>query len=378
MHYRRLGFWPLLTMASFVKKKAHWGFATRIYPGRAIGLILTFVSFYPAMQSADQPLWVWYGFAAYCFLWPHLAFAYSLFIKDDLPTGRRQLLFDSIVCGFWVVAIDFNLIPSAVILTMIALNNISTGGIVFLGIGALFECVGLLAGAAVFGWNPHFESGLYDSLVSLPTLVLYPLTIGYMNYQFAIRIHEQKKQLHQLSRTDGLTGLYNRRYWQSRALEEFERCNRYGHQSVLIMIDIDHFKSINDTFGHNTGDDVIRGLGDILQRQLRNIDISGRFGGEEFAVILTGTDLNEGKKVAERLRIAVASEVIGNHTPVRCTISLGVAEIDKDMQSLEDWISAADSALYTAKERGRNCSCFYTPNKELRVVKSSANLKKEK
>lgn len=353
------------------------GFATRIYPGRAIGLILTFISFYPAMQSLQQPLWVWCGFAAYCFLWPHMAFFYSTMFGDDVTSGKRQLLFDCIACGFWVAAIDFNLIPSAVILTMVALNNISTGGISFLALGVLFECLGLAVGVAVFGWNPHFESSLYDSLASLPTLVLYPLTIGFMNYQFAMRNHEQKKQLHQLSRTDGLTGLYNRRYWQSRALEEFERCNRHEHKSVLIMIDIDHFKNINDTFGHNTGDDAIRGLGDILQRQLRNIDITGRFGGEEFAVILTGTDLNEAKKVAERLRVAVASDVIGTHIPVRCTISLGVAEIDKNMLSLEDWISAADSALYQAKERGRNGCCFYAPSKELRIVPTNKNSRVE-
>lgn len=350
-------------MVPSINKKAHRGFATRIYPGRAIGLILTFFSFYPAMQSLQQPLWVWCGFAVYCFLWPHLAFFYSSLLKDDLQTGKRQLLFDAFVCGFWVAAIDFNLIPGAVILTMVALNNISTGGLLFFAVGFLIECLGLVVGVAVFGWNPHFESSLYDSLASLPTLVLYPLTIGFMNYQFAIRIYEQKKQLHQLSRTDGLTGLYNRRYWQSRALEEFERCNRNHHRSVLIMIDIDHFKSINDTFGHNTGDDVIRGLGDILQRQLRNIDITGRFGGEEFAVILTGTDLNEGEKVADRLRIAVANEIIGENTPVQCTISLGVAEIGEEMRSLEDWISAADSALYNAKERGRNCYCIYSPTK---------------
>lgn len=365
-------------MATLMSKKSQRGFATRIYPGRAIGLILTFISFYPAMQSTDPPLWVWCGFAAYCFVWPHVAFFYSSFLGDDLRTGKRQLLFDSVACGFWVSAINFNLIPGVVILTMVALNNISTGGLRFLGIGFLLECIGLAVGVFVFGWSPHFESSLYDSLASLPTLILYPLTIGFMNYQFAIRIYEQQKQLRQLSRTDGLTGLYNRRYWQSRALEEFERCNRYNHQSVLIMIDIDHFKSINDNFGHNTGDDVIRGLGDILQRQLRNIDISGRFGGEEFAVILTGTDLTEAKKVAERLRLAVANEIIGDHTPVRCTISLGLAEIDKDMQSLEDWISAADSALYSAKERGRNCYCFYTPSKELRVVSKTTNLNAEK
>lgn len=359
-------------------KKMHRGFATRVYPGRAIGLILTFISFFPAMQTLDQPLWVWCGFAAYCFIWPHAALFYSLFVSDTLKTGQRHLLFDSIACGFWVAAIDFNLIPSAVILTMVALNNISTGGLSFLARGILFELLGLVAGVAVFGWNPHIESSLYDSLASLPTLVLYPLTIGLMSYQYALRINEQKKQLHQLSRTDGLTGLYNRRYWQSRALEEFERCHRNHYKSVLIMIDIDHFKMINDSFGHNVGDDVIRGLGDILQRQLRNIDISGRFGGEEFAVILTGTDLNEGKKVAERLRVAVASEVIGNRTPTRCTISLGLAEVDENMYSLEDWISAADTALYNAKERGRDCYCLYVPNKELRVVVNTPNLKIEK
>lgn len=362
-------------MATPIGKKLRRGFATRIYPGRAIGLILTFISFYPAMQSTHQPLWVWLGFGGYCFLWSHLAFFYSSFLGDDLKTGKRQLLFDSLACGFWVAAINFNLIPSVVILTMVALNNISTGGLLFLAVGFLVECLGVAVGVVVFGWHPHFESGLYDSLASLPTLVLYPLTIGFMNYQFAIRVYEQKKQLHQLSRTDGLTGLYNRRYWQSRALEEFERCNRNSQHSVLIMIDIDHFKSINDTFGHNTGDDVIRGLGDILQRQLRNIDITGRFGGEEFAVILPGTNLIEGKKVAERLRIAISNEIIGETTPVHCTISLGVAEIDEGMHSLEDWISAADSALYGAKERGRNCYCVYSPNKELRVVTKSPNTK---
>jgi diguanylate cyclase len=351
-------------MATVDNDKTHRGFATRIYPGRAIGLILTFISFYPAMQSTDQPLWVWCGFATYCFLWPHIAFFYSSFFKDDLPAGKRQLIFDAFICGFWVAAIDFNLIPGAVILTMVALNNISTGGLVFVAVGFLIECLGLAVGVAVFGWNPHFESSLYDSLASLPTLVLYPLTIGFMNYQFAIRIYEQKKQLHQLSRIDGLTGLYNRRYWQSRALEEFERCNRNSQKSVLIMIDIDHFKAVNDTFGHNTGDDVIRGLGDILQHQLRNIDITGRFGGEEFAVILTGTDLQVGKKIAERLRAAVANQIIGENTSVKCTISLGVAEIDGKMRSLEDWISAADSALYSAKERGRNCYCIYATDKQ--------------
>jgi diguanylate cyclase len=330
------------------------------------------------LQALNQPLWVWCGFAIFCFIWPHAAFLYSTFFQDNLQAGKRQLLFDAFICGFWVAAIDFNLIPGVVILTMVALNNISTGGLVFVAVGFLVECIGLAVGVSVFGWNPHFESSLYDSLASLPTLILYPLTIGFMNYQFAIRIYEQKKQLHELSRTDGLTGLYNRRYWQSRALEEFERCNRYNHKSVLVMVDIDHFKSVNDTFGHNAGDNVIRGLGNILQRQLRNIDISGRFGGEEFAVILTGTDLNEGKKVAERLRIAVASEMIGENVSVRCTISVGVAEVDEDMHSLEDWIGAADSALYNAKENGRNCCCFYSPDKKLQPVTKTSNLKIEK
>src|SRR5690606_6131839 len=117
--------------------------------------------------------------------------------------------------------------------------------------------------------------------------------------------------------------------------------------------------------------EVIRGVGEILQRQLRNIDITGRFGGEEFAVVLPDITIQDCRKAAERLRMTVANEMIGHDIPVQCTISLGLAAFDKTMQSVDDWVNAADAALYQAKDRGRNCFCVYTADKNLRVVPTS-------
>ena len=267
---------------------------------------------------------------------------------------------DAFCCGFLVAAAYFGLMPSAILMTMVALNNISTGGVRFLVFGLLLQVLGVAAGIAVFGWEPRFQNSLLTNAASIPTLLIYPLMIGWLNYRFAIRIHHQNKQLQEFSRTDGLTGLYNRRYWQVRAMEEFDRCHRYGHAATLIMIDIDYFKIVNDTHGHWVGDEVLRIVAKTLQKQLRNIDISGRYGGEEFSVILADTNIEQSVIVAERMRMAVANKMIGEAVPVPCTISLGVAAFDRSMTDIDDWIKAADSALYDAKKRGRNRYCVFT------------------
>src|SRR5690606_34124807 len=116
---------------------------------------------------------------------------------------------------------------------------------------------GLAAGIVLFGWHPQWEGNLTVIAAAIPMLIFYPLTIGVMIYHFAIRIHRQNQQLKLLSRTDGLTGLYNRSYWVTRAIQEFDRCQRGQPAAVLMILDIDHFKSVNDNHGHSVGDEVI-------------------------------------------------------------------------------------------------------------------------
>ncbi|HET8707437.1 MAG TPA: GGDEF domain-containing protein, partial [Pseudomonadales bacterium] len=153
----------------------------------------------------------------------------------------------------------------------------------------------------------------------------------------------------------GLTQLYNRRHWESRFSEEFKRVKRYGGQLALIMFDLDHFKSINDTRGHLGGDEVLKSVAALIKRQVREYDIPGRYGGEEFGIVLPNTDDNGAAHLAERIRAAVQNEVIeweGQTIPV--TVSLGITGMSDALESHSDMIAQADEALYKSKKTGRN------------------------
>jgi diguanylate cyclase (GGDEF)-like protein len=153
--------------------------------------------------------------------------------------------------------------------------------------------------------------------------------------------------------TDHLSGLANRRRFERQMEREVTRTKRYNHPFCLLLVDIDHFKTINDTYGHEAGDEAIRRIGEILQAGTRGIDLAARIGGEEFAVILTETNFNLGFEVAERLRNLIAAAEIQS-IDRSITASFGVAEFPSCASSQRDLITVADAALYEAKRLGRN------------------------
>jgi diguanylate cyclase (GGDEF)-like protein len=161
----------------------------------------------------------------------------------------------------------------------------------------------------------------------------------------------------ELSYTDELTRVFNRRYFNQRFEREMQRAQRYGRALSLIMIDIDHFKTFNDTHGHLWGDTTLKQVAQILEKSLRKADILARFGGEEFVILLPEIDKEHGRKVAEKLRRAIErtdfpkaiTQPLG-----RLTISLGLAAFPEDAKEAEALIDHADQGLYLAKSRGRN------------------------
>lgn len=162
-------------------------------------------------------------------------------------------------------------------------------------------------------------------------------------------------QLEKISQVDGLTGLYNRRYWQEMFVKEYKRHMRSEADSSVIMLDIDHFKKINDTYGHPAGDDVIKELGEIIKKATRETDIPGRYGGEEFAIVLTDTPMANVEFVAERIRRFVEkSIVVHDEVEISFTVSLGIAGFKTSYVNETQWLEAADKALYKAKQSGRN------------------------
>ena len=172
------------------------------------------------------------------------------------------------------------------------------------------------------------------------------------------------KALEKLAITDGLTKLYNSRHFYSQLEIEIDRCNRYGHSLALLLLDIDHFKKCNDTYGHLEGDKVLVRLGQIIKTCLRTMDSAYRYGGEEFTIILPETTGKEAKNVAKRISAAVESVRFTPKTgeDFSITISIGVTEYFKEEQ-LSTFIHRADQAMYKSKEKGRNRISFLAAEK---------------
>jgi diguanylate cyclase (GGDEF)-like protein len=181
------------------------------------------------------------------------------------------------------------------------------------------------------------------------------------------RLHDMQRKLEEQSVTDSLTSLKNRRFFDERLHEEFQRAQRYGDYLSLIMVDLDHFKQVNDRFGHPAGDGVLKESAALIRGSLRDPDICARYGGEEFAVILPKTHMSGALAVGERIWRAIGAKefpVGGDGTTalrtIRVTASIGVAFYpSKDIVSSELLLRFADQALYEAKRQGRNNICLY-------------------
>lgn len=170
------------------------------------------------------------------------------------------------------------------------------------------------------------------------------------------QIKHYQRELERLSRFDDLTNLYNRRHFVTLARHELSRSKRYGGKLSVMMVDIDHFKRVNDNHGHKTGDIVLATIAGQIRQALRDTDIAGRLGGEEFSIILPETELGNAILVAERLRQQVAASAIeiGNGNTLNCTLSIGVADLGDEAEDVEKLLHRADLALYEAKNNGRN------------------------
>ncbi len=194
------------------------------------------------------------------------------------------------------------------------------------------------------------DMGAFDYIIKP-----YSLLVLLARVRSALREKERQDLLEKWATTDPLTALFNRRHFFEMAHRELDRSNRQNSPLSFIMLDIDKFKLVNDQFGHLTGDNVLVMLAKILKQQLRSVDLCCRYGGEEFVLCLPDTHLEGAQDLAERIRLAVLSESLTSHDErtFSISISLGVAQNHQD-ENVEAILKRADSALYQAKDGGRN------------------------
>ncbi|MCR6686977.1 sensor domain-containing diguanylate cyclase [Pseudoxanthomonas sp.] len=327
-----------------------------IYRLRILGMGLGGIAIAAVLREHDAgwPLWtLWAGTAL---LWPHLALWIALRSAHPYRAEVRNLLFDSLLAGLWAPLMHFDLLPSVLLLTLATVDKISTG-IPRLWLYSLpAAAAGMAAGALASGLAFAPATSMAVILACLPMLLIHTIAVSLAANRLIGRIRRQNHELDLLQRIDALTGLDGRRHWQQRAEAVLRERQAGGPQATLLMVDIDRFKQINDEYGHASGDDILRLVASTLRRRLSGHDCAGRFGGDEFAVILHGLGADSAHAVAEGMRrdVEAASAALPHLAGPACTVSIGLAEAGPRHARLRDWIESADAALYAAKHAGRN------------------------
>lgn len=336
-----------------LKKIACYSYIPRVF-ACFTGLAVMVTIFSINNSNAINSSWLLLPPLIICLAWPHLAYYWAKHSNDAKTAMIKSVLIDSFIVGFSVPIISFEIIPSTVFVTAIIINNISLGGLKLFIKGLITLISAMIMSSLLISPTIRLESNIMVILTCLPMITLYPISLATINYRLTRLLLSQKRKLLHLSRNDDLTGVFSRRYWDQRLLEEFNRCQRSGEDACVMMVDIDHFKHINDAYGHLIGDNVLKQFGRILQ-SLRASDITGRYGGEEFAILLPNSNFEKSLSVAERLRNEIEKtqfDTIGH-----CTASIGIAPLNNDYKDAYNWLDQADKALYEAKANGRNRVC---------------------
>ena len=326
----------------------------RVYPLRALGMGLAGLVVGVVLWERNAGLAAWLCMAAISFVWPHVAHLLSRRSADPYRAEIRNLLVDSALAVVLVTLMHFNLLPSVLLVTLTMVDKITTG---IRGLWA--RSLPGMAGAAVAGaafngfqWAP--ETSMPVILACLPVMVLHTLSVSLVSYRLIRRVSRQNQLLDELRRIDALTGLYDRGHWQEQAEATLRRHHATDEPACLVMLDIDHFKQINDQHGHTVGDEVLRALARIVLSNVRTTDCAGRYGGDEFAIVLRGMHLDGATAVAHRIREQVQALQLHDMPGLQFTTSMGVATADHRHSSLRAWTNAADAELYQAKAAGRN------------------------
>jgi diguanylate cyclase (GGDEF)-like protein len=297
--------------------------------------------------------WVWLALALHAFVWPHVAWRWARGSVNSVRAECRNLLVDHFLTGIWFAAMAFALVPTALIFTFLGMDSMIAAGRKQFQRGCISTLAGIALGLLLFGlqWQPN--SSALQVAASLPLLILHPISVGHILFRALSQLKRQREELAHLSQHDGLTGLFNRRHWEALVKTEFARFRRTGQVSTLVLIDLDHFKAINDAYGHATGDTVLRNFAERLRAALRSIDMPGRYGGEEFGILLPNTAPKEAGELMRRLQANIRKQPLYEKLPV--TASFGLAGLTPDVPNHEAWMRLCDQMLYRAKDRGRDC-----------------------
>ena len=325
----------------------------RVYRLRILGMGLSAVGLAQVLieQSAQPMLWLLWALTG--IVWPHVAIRLALRSRNPYQAELRNLQVDSALAGLWVPLIHFNLLPSALLITLATVDKINTGvrGLWWRSLPGM--ALAMLAAALFSGFTFQPESSLAVILAWLPMLIIHTIAVSLVSYRLVRKVQRQNRLLDELTRTDVLTGLEARRYWQTVAEGQLQQFHEQGRECCLLLIDIDNFKAINDDRGHAAGDDVLRAVAQLTRELLQSRDHAGRIGGDEFALALLGGS-KRAERLADELQDRVSRLRFSEWPALVVSLSIGIAQARATDIGLREWMESADRQLYRAKREGKS------------------------
>ena len=333
------------------------------------------------VKGATGAMWVM--LALQFLLYPQLMYWRARRSKVPHETELRNLLIDSLLVGVWVALLQFALWPSFALWVGSTLNITVVRGWKGLRDGTLMFAAGILLSVLLFGLHFAQDTGWPTTLLLMFGLSFYLLALANASNNRNVKLRETREQLRlgeqamqatndmleqrlaeiqtlqerlkEQALRDPMTGLFNRRYLDTIVPHELARCTREKLPLCLMMIDLDHFKNVNDTYGHQGGDEVLKVLSALLLASVRASDVACRYGGEEFLLLLPNMSAENAVSRAEEWRAAFAATAVNfAGTTIHATLSIGVALYPEEGSSVDELTRCADLALYRAKEQGRN------------------------
>ena len=350
---------------------------------RASGSVLALLVLASHLAPREPGALVWLLLGLHFLVYPHLIHARALRATHPIRAGLHNFLLDAALLGLWTGALGY---PLWISFTLFICNLVSV--MLYHGPRATLLAAALFIGSGL-GWLLATGTPLAAATSNLSTglsaagLGVFLLLVSHLNFRRTLKLRDTREalrrseqalqsandalhrqidevsalqaRLSEQANRDPLTGLYNRRYLDTTLERELARCQREGLPLCLMLIDLDHFKQVNDRWGHPAGDEVLRQLADMLASHARLGDVVCRYGGEEFLLLLPGMPLQVALERAERWRqdFAAATVLFGDLT-LHATLSIGVAAHPRDGSTAAALIRAADQALYQAKHGGRN------------------------
>lgn len=329
-------------------------FVARIHRMRMLGTALCALPIASVLHEQAAPHWTWLLLIVNALFWPQLAWLLARGARDPAAVEYRNLVIDAAAGGMWIALIGVSLLPTAVLLSVLTADRFAAGGwrLIARALPALaagFVIAWLLAGRP---FAP--DTSLRTVVACLPLMFGYQLALSVVTWRLGRTIARQNRELERATRTDSASDLPNRRHFDARAAHAFKLYQRSGRQAALLLIDIDRFKHTNDRYGHGMGDVVVRRVGEVLRGVATGDDVPARFGGDEFALLLTPADRERALALAERVRTQISGLVFDAEPGLSCTVSIGLSETRGTHATLADWIRDADAALYRAKAAGRD------------------------